>query len=291
MNWNWPSVWSDERGGWWRVPVTFIVFGGTAFLLGLVAVVVLKNLGIQDAFKDGSAGVKAGLHMFLIVLPLCCSGLGCLLGIAVVHRKPISCVFTDGRPFGFALLFQSMAVWGVLWLLGVILFPGGLAELSGRFRELRPSSWPGVCLALFGVISLQAATEEIIDRGYLQTRMAAWVKRPWIAIFVSTTVFTVLHTEDMTIPARLRIVAFGIVLGVALVRAGTTAPLIGMHAINNTLNATWLADRTNANRNELELCYVIIQLSVWLGWLFWVTKQKPKTDIASEAKNETVAPA
>jgi hypothetical protein len=33
------------------------------------------------------------------------------------------------------------------------------------------------------------------------------------------------------------------------------------------------------------------ELSVWLAWLFWVTKRKSKIGIASESKNETVAPA
>jgi membrane protease YdiL (CAAX protease family) len=291
MNWNWPSVWSDERGGWWRVLVTYLVIRGVAFILGALFVLKLQEWRIQDAVQGASAGVTAGVQMFLWVFPLCLAGLGCLLGVRFIHRKAIRCVFTDGRPFGFGLLFQSMAVWSALGLIGVVLFPGGMDELSQRYHELRPSSWPGYFLALFCIITFQAATEEITDRGYLQTRVAAWVKRPWIAVCISTTVFTLLHTGEMTEWARLRIAAIGFVLGVALIRANTIAPLIGMHAADNALVVIWLPERSNANINFLVAAYTCIQLAIWLAWLFWVTKPKSKTDIAGEGKNETVARA
>jgi uncharacterized protein len=291
MNWNWPSVWSYERGGWWRVPGTYLVIRGVFFILGAILVLKLQQWGIQDAVQGASAGVTAGVQMFLWVFPLCLAGLGCLLGVRFIHRKPIKCVFSDGRPFGFGFLFQSMAVWSVLWLIGVVLFPGGRDELSQRYHELRPSSWPGYFLALFCIVTFQAATEEITDRGYLQTRVAAWVKRPWIAVCISTTVFVLLHNGEMTEWARLRIAAIGFVLGVALIRANTIAPLIGVHATDNALGVIWLPERSNANMNFLATAYTCIQLAIWLAWLFWVTKRKSPIGIASEGNSETVAPA
>ena len=229
MNWKWPLIWSGERGGWWRVPVTCVLFGGCFFILGFILIKVLQEWGLQDDVKGRSAGLKAGVDMFVLVSPLCFSGIGCLLGIKFVHHKPMRCVFTDGRPFRFGLFFQSCAVWGALWLPGVLLFPGVLRDLNDRFHEIRPSSWPGACLALFSVITLQAAaTEEILDRGYLQTRIAAWVKRPWLAVCISTVIITLLHSGKMTVPAHVRIALIGCVLGIALIRANTIAPLIGM---------------------------------------------------------------
>jgi membrane protease YdiL (CAAX protease family) len=263
----------DERGGWWRVPVTYLLFGGSFFVAGLLLVGMLQDFGIQDVIKKWNAGLNAGARMLLIMFPLCFSGIGCLLGIKFVHRKPVSCAFTDGRPFGFGLFWQSVAVWSVLWLVGVVLFPGGLKDLNRRFHEIHPSSWPGVCLTLFCVITLQAATEEYADRGYLQTRIAAWVKRPWLAVCISTFVFTLLHTGKMTVPARVQIALIGLTLGVALIRANTVAPLIGMHAAFNALRSIWLPDWTNANTNWLDVVFVSIQLSIWLKWLFWITRK------------------
>jgi membrane protease YdiL (CAAX protease family) len=273
MNWNWPLIWTDERGGWWRVPVTYVLFGGAFFLVGSILAGMLKGWGPESAVKDGSVGLTAGVQLLLIVFPLCLGGLGCLLGIRIIHRKPVSCALTDGRPFRFGLFFQSAFIWGALWLVGVVLFPGGLDDLKERYHEIHPASWPGVCVALFCIASLQAAAEEIVDRGYLQTRVAAWVKRPWLSVAISTTVFTLLHTQEMTVAARVRIAVIGAMLGVALIRANTTAPLIGMHATGNALGAIWLPNWTNANRNWLDVAFICIQFAVWLKWLFWATRK------------------
>ena len=222
--------------------------------------------------------------MFLMCLPHSVSAIGCLLGIRIVHRKPIRCVFTDGRPFQFRLFFLSCLVWALLWLPGVLLFPGGLDDLKSRFHEIRPWSWPLACLTVFTVIFFQAAAEEIEDRSYLQTRLAAWVKRPWLAVCISTIVFTSLHTGEMNLPSRVIIVLIGLTLGIALIRANTIAPLIGMHATSNALGVLWLPDWTNTNRNWLDVVFRTIQLALWLKWLFWVTRDKQEFDDRASRK-------
>jgi membrane protease YdiL (CAAX protease family) len=194
----------------------------------------------------------------------------------------VSVVFTDGRSFQFELFWKSAAVWAVLWLVGVVLFPGGVEDLARRYRELRPSSWPGVCLAIFVVALLQSGTEEVIDRGYLQTRFAAWVRRPWLALCIATAIFTLLHTGETSTPGRVRIALLGFGLGIALIRANTVAPLIAVHATDNTLNAVWVPDWITVNRNWLDVFFFVIQMAIWLKWLFWVTR--------SDCQQNSIAP-
>jgi hypothetical protein len=47
------------------MPVVYVVFGGAFFILGYILMRKLKEWGIEEAVKDESAGLKAGLTMLL----------------------------------------------------------------------------------------------------------------------------------------------------------------------------------------------------------------------------------
>jgi membrane protease YdiL (CAAX protease family) len=251
--------------------------------LGFVLMFAVMHGWLRDAMKNESAYAQEIARQ--IVGSLSIHGLslaGCLIGVRFVHRRPVACVFTDGRPFRFRLAVQSAGLWAVLWLAGTVAVPGGWNHLAQRAGEVPLAWWPALSVVTLCAIALQSTNEEVVFRGYLLTRVAAWVKRPWLAVCVMAIVFTAMHANS-SLAAKTAIAAIAIAFGAACVRAGTLAPMIGAHAAQNALQALWFPKDTNAGATWADPLVVVVELSIWLGWLYWATRRTPADVLAQPA--------
>jgi membrane protease YdiL (CAAX protease family) len=272
MKWTWPEMWSSERGGWWRFLVTLALYA-VGVVLGMVLFTVVWIGGVKQTVTGQPVYVQDVARLPGTVLIAGTGLAGFLLGLRFVHRKPVACVFTDGRPFKFGLAVQSAGLWVVLWFAGTISLPNGWRTLVRRSGEVPLPWWPLLLLALLFAMAVGRAAEEILFRGYLQTRVAAWVKRPWLAVCISTLIFTLLHRGNMA--AYIAVAMFGAAFGVAAIRTGTLAPMIGAHTAHDTLESFWHPNQTNGGATWWDVAFVTVGLSIWLGWLLWATRKTP----------------
>lgn len=281
--WTWPAIWHGERGGWWRFLLTLaLYYAGSGLGIAFYTVV---NLGLfKRAVADHPAHIQELTPLIGTLIITSFGLLGCFAGVRFIHRKPLAQIFTDGRPFGFGLALQSAAIWAVLWLGFTLPLPGAWQGLVQRTREI-PLTWLPVALVMtIAAMTVGRATEEILFRGYLLTRVAAWVKRPWLAVCIVSLAFTALHRGN---PAALTaITLFGIVWGVACIRSGTLAPMIGAHVVHDTMNVLLQPNTTNANASTtwLEVGLLALALCAWLAWLFYATRQKPASPPADSSQ-------
>jgi membrane protease YdiL (CAAX protease family) len=239
----------------------------------------LSFAAVPSASRDGAfnpanaATLKEIARVFTSLLPKALALAGLLAGIRFVHRKPVGCVFTDGRPFRVRFAVQSAGVWALLWFAGALAQPKGWERLARRAGEIPLAWWPvlAACLLAAGVVA--TGLEEVLFRGYLQPRIGAWVKRPWLAVGIAALAFTVVHRGGSW--AAYGAIAFGaVLLGAASIRAGTLAPLLGMHATHDTLEILWHPNETNAGGDRLDTLVWVAGLSIWFGWLLWVTRAR-----------------
>lgn len=271
MDWHWAAQWREERGGWWRLPLTLALYGiGT--VLGIALYTLANTRGLKDALKDQPSYIQDIPTLLATILIAGLGLIGCLVGIRFVHGKPIAAVVTDRRPFELRLAVQSAGIWTLLWLGFTLPLPGAWAGLVQRTGEIPLAWWPVVLLPAMAAMFVGRATEEVVFRGYLQTRVAAWVKRPWLAILIVAFSFTAMHRGNLA--AYTAIALFGIGWGLAGVRAGTLAPMIGAHVAHDTLNILLQPANPNANASTtwLEAGLIGIGLLVWLAWLFRATR-------------------
>jgi membrane protease YdiL (CAAX protease family) len=277
MNWTWPKIWTGERGGWWRLLVTAALYAG-GVALGIVLYTGAMLGGFKDAIKDQPDYVQEVVPLIGTVLITGLGLAGCLAGIRFVHRKPVACVFTDGRPFGFGLAVQSAALWTLLWFVDTVSLPNGWERLVRRTGEIPLFWWPVLSVLMLGAMAVGRTAEEVVFRGYLQTCAAAWVKRPWLAVCLSTLVFTLLH-RGANPAAYTAIALLGIAWGAACIRAGTLAPMVGAHVMQDTLEGLWQPsghpNQVNASTTWLEVAFIAVALFIWSGWLVWATRNKP----------------
>lgn len=276
MRWTWPTIWIGERGGWWRLLVTSALYLG-GVILGMVLFTAIMLGGLKDAMKNEPAYLQEIMRLIGTVLITGLGLAGCLAGIRFLHHKPVACVFTDGRPFGFGLAVQSAFLWALLWFVGTVSLPHGWELLVRRAGEIPLVWWPVLSVLMLGAMAVGRTAEEVVFRGYLQTRVAAWVKRPWLAVCLSTLVFTLVH-RGANPAAYTAIAIFGIVFGAACIRAGTLAPMVGAHVAHDMLECLWHpsspTNKANASATWLDVAFIAVALSIWFAWLFWATRSR-----------------
>lgn len=291
MNWSWPKLWVGETGGWWRVLIT-LAFSALGVVLGLLLYTQASLSGIKEALKNEPAHVHEIATLIATLLITGLGLIGCLLGVRFVHHKPIARVFTDGRTFETRLALQSAAVWAVLWLGFTLPLPGAWAGLIQRTSEIPLAWWPIIFVLAVAAMTAGRVTEEVLFRGYLLTRVAAWVKRPWLAVGIVAVGFCLVHQGNPA--ARVAITLFGIVWGAACVRAGTLAPMIGAHVLHDTFNILLQPrnqlNEANASTSWLEVGLIAPALAIWLGWLFWATRERQSTNRSSTLQVQATVP-
>jgi len=169
---------------------------------------------------------------------------------------------------------QSAALWTLLWFAGALVQPQGWEGFARRAVEVAPAWWPVITGSLLVGSAIAITLEEVLFRGYLQTRVAAWVKRPWLAVCIIALLFTVMHRGGNS-AAYTAITFAAILFGVASIRAGTLAPLLGMHTMHDMLEVLWHPNDTNAGSTWLDVVVWVIGLLIWFGWLLWATRSRP----------------
>lgn len=277
--WLWPLIWSDERGGWWRLTVVAFSFAFAFMVAAVLRAALIEPAGFLDTLAKGSTIRFSVVWLFALMIPICVATAGMLLVIRIVHGKSVRSLLTDGRKFNFGLGVQSAFVWGFVFIIGFIALPGGWEKLLDRLAQHSMIVWLKLFIPALCIILVQSTCEEIQHRGYLQSRIGAWVKKPWIAICISTLLFTLVH-DHAPPAAKFKIAALGLIFGISAVRAGTLSAPIAMHAAHNTLASLLL--HAHKDITWLDALLTIPQAGLWLVWLFWTTRPRAATERSSK---------
>ena len=262
------------------MPLTLMLCVG-GLVLGILLNTQAHISGLKEAIKSQPVHVQEIVPLIATILVTGLGLVGCLVGIRFVHQKPIARVFTDGRSFRFGLALQSAALWTLLWLSFTLPLPGAWEGLVRRTGEIPLAWWPIAVVMTLAAMIVGRTAEEVLFRGYLLTRLAAWVKRPWLAVAIAALFFSMAHRGNPA--AHTAITLFGIALGAACIRAGTLAPMVGAHVAHGTLNVLLLpggAPNANASTTWSEVMFIAVGLSVWFAWLYWITRDTPTERIA-----------
>lgn len=171
-------------------------------------------------------------------------------------------------------VLQSAAIWLLLWIASVFLVPDRCQRLAHLAHEIPLVGLVSVAIAMFCATSVQGTLEEVVFRGYLQPRVGAWVKRTWVAVLIVGLFFTAAHTDVWTGPGIVYIVGFSAALGIGGIRAGSIAPLCGLHAANNAMEWLWFPNDSNNMVTWPIATVTVAALLLWLAWLFWMTRSK-----------------
>jgi hypothetical protein len=232
------------KNEWWRyalstILILFLWIGGTIILMVFLLAGSLFGEGARLSV-DSNTGQILGVDPFLLVTTLLLSFLpllaGLLLAVRFIHQRPVTSLITPFARIDWKRMAVGFLAFGALvglaCLVESLLYPG---RYRFSFDPLEMLKFIPVVLIL---VPLQAATEELLIRGYIMQGLGLLTRRAWIPVVVSSVVFMLLHFSNPEAQVD-TLISLGGYLAVALLLALVTLKdnrlelAIGMHIANN----------------------------------------------------------
>lgn len=184
----------------------------------------------QDMMVPGSAHEFIGTNLSILVMLI-----GLAAAVLWLQRRPLITLITTRSQFdwyrvwqGFAVLF---AITGVSLAIECLLYPGRYTFNTDSTRLLL-----FVPLVLM-LTPLQAATEELVFRGFLMQSLRSFTRSPVLIIIVSSVIFMVPHLWNPEAEHGMLIIVQYVLIGaffaVITLRDGRLELAIGAHAAIN----------------------------------------------------------
>ncbi|MEG1104652.1 MAG: CPBP family intramembrane glutamic endopeptidase [Oscillospiraceae bacterium] len=126
-------------------------------------------------------------------------------------------------------------------------------------EAMLPSTLSARIIYFVAMCVAPAILEEILVRGLMQGMLTRW--GPWFAILVSSTLFTLLHTNIIAMPG---IFALSVVLGLCAWCTGSVLPGMILHFANNTVAYFVLLAQQNTDFAPMQaiMVYLIVVVTV-----------------------------
>lgn len=226
-------IWKDSPPALWRTAL-----GVGLFVVGYVVLLPVWYTVTSQLAPTGAPMSENGLRARQ-TMQLLGSFVIAILALALVLRA------LHGRglrdligPMPLAL-HQFLRVAGYVGLLLVIVWILPMPEDLAPVRYMPFSTWLRLLPLGFLAILVQVSAEELLFRGYLQSRLASRFASPAIWIGLPSLLFGMLHFQtglgNNGIWFILSATAFGLMAGDLTRRSGTLGPAVAVHLANNVM--------------------------------------------------------
>lgn len=259
--WAFIDLAAQGRNTWWRYALTllFVVLAPLAFLALAFAAIYLATARHLIAGNSVNVLVLATAFASVIV-----AGGTLAASVAQIHRRPWRSLLSRDRRIDWRRLAIGVGVEGAL-LAGLL----GLAQLLvGEPRFAAPGMSLPALLAILVLVPFQAASEEMLFRGYLTQALGRLLKTRIVIAAIVGIVFAVLHFGaygPLTTPYL-----FGLSLIYSLVslRDERLELTIGAHTATNWFGVT-AADALQSAAGAERLTWAAVAILLVNGALFY----------------------
>ena len=219
------------QNAWWRYGLGAGIIAGSWLGLGLVPYALLNRFGIFDPRLEF---IAINLSIFVMFA-------GLAVAVKWLHRRSILSLVTPAARVDWSRIRRGAVVWlaiaVILSLLEFLLF-------RHRFYvSLNLARFVPFLLLVLLLTPLQAATEELVFRGYAMQAFAQLTRRPALIATLSSAVFTAPHLLNPEVQQHGLIImaanyfAIGMLLATITLRDGRLELAVGLHAANNVFLA------------------------------------------------------
>ncbi len=187
------------KNEWWRYLLSFffIIFCwlGFSVILGfaLTAYILFDNNPATgyDANSSQLLGVSPLITVAISLVSFIPLLVSLLVVVKGIHRRPVLSLITPGKLIDWKRIAAGfLSIW--LLILFSCIFEAAL--YPGRYQfTLNVDEYVKYVPLIVIFIPIQAATEELVFRGYLIQSLTILTRRPWIPIIISSAVFMLMH--------------------------------------------------------------------------------------------------
>jgi membrane protease YdiL (CAAX protease family) len=238
---------AQGRSQWWlyALGVFIIAFStvGLQFLIVILVGLLLPHVDAERFIRELSGEEPGNSVLAFVGLNLSIIALlpGLAVAVKLLHRRTLVSLVTPDPPIDWRRIARGAVVWIVLVAAFTafehLLFPDRY-RLSFNAERFFPFLLPVLVLT-----PMQAATEELVCRGYLMQALGLLTRRLTLIAILSSLAFTALHLGNPDVERHgVAIMAanyfvFGILLSTIALRDGRLELAIGVHAANNLFSA------------------------------------------------------
>lgn len=157
-----------------------------------------------------------------------------------------------------------------------ITWRGQLDHVESRLAAHSAIEWMTFLSVTAVAIGIQATSEEIVFRGYVLPRVAAWTV-PSIGVLVSAIAFVGLHLSA-SLWGYVAIMAFGVAAAISVLLTGNIGAAAGLHVVNNVLGLAISPVDHNAQVTVQYALSLIVLLLIWLCCVELLTRKRRDAD-------------
>ncbi len=233
------------KNDWWRyllsaVVILFIwVFSSVLLELVLVGISLSNNGSLHiDPNTNQIAGVDPLWTVTILLLSFLPLLVSLLLSVRFIHKRPATSLITPRLKIDWKRIAIGFVGFGLLLVLACMvesfLYPG---RYQFTFKPLDTLKFAPIILLL---IPFQAASEELLFRGYIMQGIGLLTRRAWIPVVVSSLIFMLMHISNPeakvdTLLALGNYLALALLFALVTIKDNQLELAIGMHIVNNVL--------------------------------------------------------
>ena len=243
------------KGFWYYILGSFIliffsIIGQLTMIPFLPTELPSPDADPMDLFK----GIESNLRLFLLLLTFVAVVPGIWLVVKKLHDLPLMSVLSSRKKIDFERVKYSFVLWGTT-VVAFVLLEYFLNPESYLFNfKVKEFLILAAIAILF--VPIQTTVEEVVFRGYLMQGFGHWLNSRFMALFLTSFVFGLLHLSNPEITALGYEFIFiyiigGFVLGIMTLMDDGLELAIGFHAANNLivvllLTADWTVFQTES---------------------------------------------
>ena len=253
--------------------ILFSTFGQIPLMFYLPSEIPSPDSNPMDILK----GIPSNLRLFLLLISFAITVPGIWLTVTKLHDLPFISVITGRKKIDFERILYSFMIFGT-----------AISSLVFLDYSLNPDDYQGnfkikefiiLFIIAISLIPIQISVEEIVFRGYLMQGFGNWFNSRFMALFLSSTVFGLLHFSNPEIDALgnkfiVQYITAGFILGIIALMDDGLELSLGLHAAQNLigvliLTADWTVLQTESILKytadpEIRTVDLLISLSIYL---------------------------
>ena len=232
------------KGFWYYILGSFIlILFSTIGQIPLLFFVDYDSVSVDTTSVDLLNTIPSNLRLFLLMISFVAVLPGIWLVVKKLHDLPIMSILSGRKNIDYNRILFSFCLWGatisLMVITGYLISPDNY-EINFKLKEFLILLIIAVCL-----IPIQTSVEEIVFRGYLMQGFGHWFNSRFMALFMSCSVFGILHIANPEV-AQLGygfiFVYFigSFILGITVLMDDGLELVLGFHAANNIFIALLL---------------------------------------------------
>ena len=253
--------------------ILFSTFGQIPLMFYLPSEIPSPDSNPMDILK----GIPSNLRLFLILISSAITIPGILLTVTKLHDLPFISVITGRKKIDFERILYSFMIWGTA--ISSLVFLDYSLNPDDYQVNFKVKEFIILFIIAISLIPIQISVEEIVFRGYLMQGFGNWFNSRFMALFLSSTVFGLLHFSNPEIDALgnkfiVQYITAGFILGIIALMDDGLELSLGLHAAQNLigvliLTADWTVLQTESILKytadpEIRTVDLLISLSLYL---------------------------